>query len=173
MNNLDNNIVDEDNFNSRTFLITVGFSVGIYLLGQLLYWCIYLRHFKIKSLDVNTGKRIQFSSLFKLWSNCLSLVRYYWGMSRSNTAGRFTQANSEKCARSKTPGEALFEFESTEEGIHAPHNDLTCSYIETSTQNKSSTTQEQVSDPQVTRLIADKKRRFGGKKQHRICSGGV
>lgn len=134
MNNLDANIVDSDNFDSTTFLWLVLTCAAIFVGAQLLYWVLYLRHFRVQTLDVCTGKRVRVTSLLWLWVNCLRLVRYYWGLSRSNSSGRFSQGQSGDLPEARRPAkgslcEEGFSFDSGGEDFHA---DASFSRVETS-----------------------------------------
>ena len=101
---LDENIVDNDNFDLKSYSLIVGIAIGMYVASQLIHWFIYLKFFKINSLDVRTGRRIRVSSPKVLWFNVARLVRYYVGLARSKTSGKFIldSANSKKNDKKET-----------------------------------------------------------------------
>ena len=146
MNNLDNNIVESDNFNTHNFLLTLGCSLLVFACSQLIYWCLYLRHFHIKSLDTRTGKRVRFKSLVSLWKNCFSLIRYYWGLARSKTSGRFSKSSlgtpDKSGSREKGLGRPadkdLLGYKSGQDGIHQFADEQGDNLIETGSQQRES-----------------------------------
>ena len=92
-------------------------------------------------LNSITGKRERFTSLFSLIKNLLQLIRYYWGLSRSNSSGSFQPSKFENNPKNKKylnnlnsgkiENKQLFEFDSGDEGIHAKNQDFTISRIDT------------------------------------------
>ena len=125
MDKLKASLANQDNFDILGFSFICGVCITLYILVLFVYWLIYLKCFRVVTLDMRTGKSERFKSLPKLICNLFILIKYYLNLNGSQKAKR---ENAERDPNSPDPDTESFVDRDVE--IEEENDDITESRLE-------------------------------------------